>query len=72
MIALDYLTLIELLQELQWSLMIAGLAGAVGYYFYSRMNEQEKREMVNNLKEKGKKLYDEYMPGKMKNMVAAQ
>jgi len=49
---------------MKWSLMIAGLAGAVGYYFYSRMNEQEKREMVNNLKEKGKKLYDEYMPVK--------
>jgi len=55
---------------MKWSLMIAGLAGAVGYYFYLRMNEQEKRQMVNTLKEKGKKLYDEYMPNKMKNMVA--
>jgi len=50
-------------------LILAGLA-AWAYYKYSKMSEDEKRNMVNNLKEKGRKLYDQYMPNNMKNTFA--
>lgn len=43
-------------------LLLAGLA-AFGYYKYSKMSEEEK----NNLKEKGKKFFDENLGG-LKNM----
>lgn len=49
-------------------LVLAGLA-AYAWYKYSRMSEQEKASMVDNLKEKGQKLYDEYVPENVKNMV---
>lgn len=48
-------------------LLLAGLA-AFAYYKYSKMSEQEKRDLVNNLKEKGQKLYDQYMPEDLKKM----
>lgn len=47
-------------------LILAGTAAFV-YYKYSQMSEEEKRDMVNNLKDKGKKLYDEYVPSDIKN-----
>jgi hypothetical protein len=33
------------------------------------MSEEQKRNLVSGLKEKGKKLYDEYMPTEIKNML---
>jgi hypothetical protein len=56
---------------MKWALILAGIAGAVGYYMYSKMSEEEKSEMLNNLKEKGKKMYDDYVPDKMKNVFPA-
>ena len=49
-------------------LVLAVLAGAAAfaYYKYSKMSEAEKEDLVNNLKEKGKKIYDEYVPGNLK------
>ena len=47
-------------------LVLAGLA-AFAWYKYSKMSADEKRSMVNNLKEKGKKLYDQYVPANMKD-----
>jgi hypothetical protein len=44
-------------------LILAGLA-AYGFYKYSKMNEEQKR----NLKEKGKKLFDENVPQNLKNV----
>jgi hypothetical protein len=46
-------------------LILAGLA-AYGYYRYSKMNEEQKR----NLKEKGKKLFDENVPQNLKDAFA--
>ena len=46
-------------------LLLAGLA-AFGYYKYTQMSENEKR----NLKEKGKKFVDENLSG-LKNMVGS-
>jgi hypothetical protein len=46
-------------------LLVAGLA-AFAYYKYSQMSEDQKRDLVNNLKEKGQKLYDQYVPEDLK------
>ena len=48
-------------------LILAGLA-AFAYYKYSKMSEDEKRNLVSNIKEKGKRIYDQYMPDNLKNM----
>ena len=52
---------------MKWALILAGIAGAVGYYLYSQLSEEEKKEMVDNLKQKGKKVYDDYVPDNVKN-----
>ena len=49
-------------------LVLAGLA-AYAYYKYSKMSADEKRNLVGGLKEKGKKLYDQYVPANLKNNV---
>jgi hypothetical protein len=46
-------------------LLLAGLA-AYGYYKYSRMNDQQKRD----LKEKGKKFLDDNIPDSMRNIFS--
>ena len=50
-------------------LLLAGLA-AFAYYKYSKMSEEEKRNIVGDLKAKGQKLYDEYAPEELKKMFA--
>lgn len=50
------------------SLLLAG-AAAYAYYKYSQMSEQQRKDLVNNWKEKGQKLYDEYVPENIKNAV---
>ncbi|HKP31946.1 MAG TPA: hypothetical protein VJT83_04445 [Chitinophagaceae bacterium] len=40
---------------------IAGL-GAWAYYKYSKMSPDQKRDLVNGLKEKGKKIFGQFMP----------
>ena len=49
-------------------LVLAGLA-AYAYYKYNKMSMQEKDDMISSLKEKGQKLYDEYVPQNVKDMV---
>ncbi|WP_018614042.1 hypothetical protein [Segetibacter koreensis] len=51
------------------TLLAAGLA-AFAYYKYSKMSEEEKRDMVNNLKEKAQNLYDQYAPAELKDLFA--
>jgi hypothetical protein len=46
--------------------ILAALA-AFAYYKYSKLTEEQKRDLVNNLKQKGQKLYDQYIPGNLKN-----
>jgi hypothetical protein len=46
-------------------LLLAGLA-AYGYYKYSKMNDQQKRD----LKEKGKKFLDKNIPDSMRNVFS--
>jgi lipopolysaccharide export system protein LptC len=54
---------------MKWALILAGIAGAVAYYLYSQMSEEEKTDMVDKVKEKGKQVYDKYVPDNMKNIV---
>ena len=49
-------------------ILLAGLA-AFAYYRYSKMSEEQKRNLVSGIKEKGKKLYDQYMPTEIKSML---
>ena len=49
-------------------LLLAGLA-AFAYYKYSRLTQDQKRELADNLKQKGKQLYDRYIPEGLKNKV---
>ncbi len=49
-------------------LVLAGLA-AFAYYKYNKMSAQDKDDMISNLKQKGQKLYDEYVPQNVKDMV---
>jgi hypothetical protein len=55
---------------MKWALIVAGVAGAIGYYMYSRMTEGEREEMIDNLKQKGKKIYDDYVPKNVKDKLA--
>ena len=43
------------------ALIVGGLA-AYAYYKYNKLSPKEKKDIVDNLKQKGKKLYDEYVP----------
>ena len=47
------------------------LTGAAAYaaYKYSKMSEAEKKDLINKLKEKGKKLYDQFAPENIKDSV---
>ena len=48
------------------SLLLAGIA-AYGYYKYSKMSDTEKKNFINSLKEKGKKVFDQYVPSDVQN-----
>lgn len=50
-------------------LLLAGIA-AFAYYKYSKMSSEEKENLLGDLKSKGQKLYDEYMPEKYKSMFS--
>jgi hypothetical protein len=43
------------------ALIVGGLA-AFAYYKFKKLSPQEKKDIVDNLKQKGKKLYDEFIP----------
>ena len=48
--------------------LLAGLA-AFAYYKYSRLTQDQKRELADNLKQKGKQLYDQYVTESLKNKI---
>ena len=51
-------------------LALAGLA-AYAWYKYSKMSADEKRDLTNNLKEKGKNILDSVVPKKGMNSKPA-
>ena len=42
-------------------LLLAGIAAFAAYKF-SRMNAQQKKDLVDNLKDKGRKIFGQFMP----------
>lgn len=50
-------------------LLLAGLA-AFAYYKYSRMSPQQRKDMVDGLKEKGRKIFGQFMPGQDRTQTA--
>ena len=50
------------------SLLLAGVA-AYGYYKYSKMTEAERKNFISGLKEKGKKVLDQYVPSDIQNKL---
>lgn len=58
-----------MLQRKTGGLLLAGLA-AYAYYKYNKMSAQEKEDLVGNLKEKGKKMVDQYLPENLKNIFS--
>ena len=51
------------------ALVLAGVA-AYAYYKYSQLSAEEKEKLMGDLKEKGQKLYDDYVPEDIKNLFA--
>jgi hypothetical protein len=47
--------------------VILAAIAAFAYYKYSKLTNEQKRDLVNNLKQKGQKLYDQYIPENLKN-----
>ena len=50
------------------TLLLAG-AAAFAYYKYSQMSEEQKKNLVNGIKEKGKRFYDENIPQSVQDMI---
>ena len=50
------------------TLLLAG-AAAFAYYKYSQMSEEQKKNLVNGIKEKGKRFYDENIPQSVRDMI---
>ncbi len=50
-------------------LLLAGLA-AFAYYKYTKMSTEDKDSLIGDLKAKGQKLYDEYMPEQYKSIFS--
>lgn len=44
------------------ALLLAGIAAFAAYKF-SKMSPQQRKDLVGNLKEKGKKIFGQFMPG---------
>ena len=51
------------------SLLLLAGAAAFLYHKYSKMSESEKSEMLDKIKSKGKKLYDDYVPADLKQQA---
>ena len=51
------------------TLLLAG-AAAFAYYKYSKMSEDQKRNLVGSIKDKGKRFYDEKVPQNLKDVFA--
>ena len=50
------------------SLLIAGIA-AYGYYKYTKMTDAQKSNLVSGLKDKGRKILDQYVPSDLKDKL---
>ncbi|HEX8277773.1 MAG TPA: hypothetical protein VF540_03730 [Segetibacter sp.] len=55
-------------QKISDILVIAGLA-AFAYYKYSRLSEEEKRNIANDIKETGRNIMKELIPEQIKSFL---
>jgi hypothetical protein len=53
------------------TLLLAGLA-AWAYYKYSKMSDDQKKNLVGDLKEKGKRFYEDNVPENIKGMFGSK
>lgn len=51
------------------ALLLAGVA-AFAYYKYNKMSPDQRKDLVNNLKEKGKKIFGQFIPGEKQQAQA--
>ena len=51
------------------TLILVGLA-ALAYYKYSKLSEEQKNNLLVSLKEKIKRIYEEYVPTSVKKLFA--
>ena len=50
-------------------LLLAGI-DAYGIYKYNKMSADEKKQLKDKVKAKGQKLYDDYVPQDVKDLIA--
>ena len=51
-------------------LLLAGLAAYAAYKWYSKMDPTKKKDMVDNLKQKGKDLVDKFVPQNVRDQFS--
>lgn len=54
------------------ALLLAGAAAAFAYYKYSKMTPEQKENIFGTIKDQGRKLYDQYVPEDVKEMLAGK
>ncbi|HYF32070.1 MAG TPA: hypothetical protein VD993_13195 [Chitinophagaceae bacterium] len=59
-----------MLRKSPLSLLLAG-AAAFAAYKYTRMSPQQRKDLVGNLKERGRKIFGQFMPGNKTSQAGA-
>ena len=62
----------NLLNNRKTSGLILGSLAAYAFYRYSKMTPEQKSKLTDTLKEKGRSLLDQFMPGGLKNTFGNQ
>jgi len=52
--------------------LIVGALAAYAYYRYSQMTDEEKKKLKDDLLAKGQRLYEQYVPEDIRNMVSGK
>ncbi len=50
------------------TLLLVSMAAAFAYYKYSRLSPDEKNDLAESIKEKSRKLYDQFLPDELKRV----
>jgi hypothetical protein len=53
------------------TLLLAGLA-AYAYYRYSKMSPDQRKSIVDNIKSKRKKIFDQFKPSSVRSAMAGE
>lgn len=52
--------------------IILAAAAAFAYYKYSKLTEDQKRDLASNFKQKAQNLYDQYVPENLKQKLTGK